>query len=391
MGDAVFALIAGPDAKTSPRPAWAALGLGACIGPMNGSVASSSALLGGVLTPKLQYLGPAQAIALVSASATIGVIVPPSLVLLLLGDAMMRAHTEAMQLSGRVSEQARIINTQDVFHAALLPALLLVLLWALLAWLNKRQAPAPTQKASLRQTAAALFSMLGIAALLAGVFSGVLLAVEAAATAALVMVLWAMVSGRMGRANYLRVLSDTVDLSGALMALLIGATVFSLVLRLFGTDRWISEFLLAAQLTPTLAAALVLLAVAACAWALDAFEMVFVVVPIVAPPLIVMLGDAQQVAVLLLFTLQMSFLVPPLGYAVMIARAKSPNALPISAIARALAPYLACQVLVLLMVFSLPRLVHGLDAANIATPDLSSEQVDDALESLVQQGRSAKP
>ena len=87
----------------------------------------------------------------------------------------------------------------------------------------------------------------------------------------------------------------------------------------------------------------------------------------------------------------MSFLVPPLGYAVMIARAKSPNALPTSAIARALAPYLACQVLVLVMVFSLPRLVHGLDAANIATPALSSEQVDDAIERLVQQGRSAKP
>ena len=328
---------------------------------------------------------------MVSASATIGVIVPPSLVLLLLGDAMMRAHTEAMQLSGRVSEQARIINTQDVFHAALVPALLLVLLWALLAWLNKPQAPAPTQKASLRQTAAALFSMLGIAALLTGVFSGVLLAVEAAATAALVMVLWAISSGRMGRANYRRVLSDTVNLSGALMALLIGATVFSLVLRLFGTDRWLSECLLASHLSPTLAAALVLLAVAACAWALDAFEMVFVVVPIVAPPLIVMLGDAQQVAVLLLFTLQMSFLVPPLGYAVMIARAQSPNALPTSAIARALAPYLACQVLVLLMVFSLPRLVHGLDAATVVTPALSSEQVDDAIESLLQQGRSARP
>jgi len=391
VGDAVFALIAGTESKASPRPAWAALSLGACVGPMNGSVASSSALLGGVLTPKLQYLGPAQAIALVSASATIGVVVPPSLVLLLLGDAMMRAHTEAMQLSGRVSEQARIINTQDVFHAALLPALLLVLLWALVAWFNKRQVPASTQKASLRQTAAALLSMSGIAALLAGVFSGVLLAVEAAATAALVMVLWAIASRRMGRASYRRVLSDTVNLSGALMALLIGATVFSLVLRLFGTDRWISECLLDSQLTPTWAAALVLLAVAACAWALDAFEMVFVVVPIVAPPLIVMLGDAQQVAVLLLFTLQMSFLVPPLGYAVMIARAQSPNALPTSAIARALAPYLACQVLVLLMVFSLPRLVHGLDAANIATPGLSSEQVDDAIESLVQQGRSAKP
>jgi len=391
VGDAVFAVMAGPDAKVSSRPVWAALILGACIGPMNGSVASSSALLGRALTPKLQYLGPAQAIALVSASATIGVVVPPSLVLLLLGDAMMQAHTEAMHLPGRVSEQARIINTQDVFHAALLPALLLVLLWALVAWFNKRQAPAPTQKASSPQTAAALFSMLGIAALLAGVFSGVLLAVEAAATGALAMVTWAIASRRMGRSDYHRVLSDTANLSGALFALLIGATVFSLVLRLFGTDRWISECLLASQLRPSLAAALVLLAVAACAWALDAFEMVFVVVPIVAPPLIVMLGDAQQVAVLLLFSLQMSFLVPPLGYAVMIARAQAPSTLLTSEIARALAPFLACQVLVLLMVFFLPRLVHSLDAANTATPALSTEQVDDAIESVIRQGRSAKP
>jgi TRAP-type mannitol/chloroaromatic compound transport system permease large subunit len=369
----------------------AALALGACVGPMNGSVASSSALLGGLLSTRVQYMGSARAVSLISAAATIGVVVPPSLVLLLLGDAMMRAHTEAMQLPGLVSEQTRIINTQDVFHAALLPALLLVLCWALLLWCLTRDERPPQEPPLAGASRVALVTILGICALLAGVFTGTLLAVEAAATAAMLMVAWAVLGQHPSRTHWAKLLSETLQLSGALMALLVGATVFSLVLRLYGTDRWLGQLMLSSPLPAHVTAALVLVLVGACALAMDAFEMVFVVVPLVAPPLIQMLGDAQQVAVLFLFTLQMSFLLPPLGYAVMIARARSPHTVSGGQLLRAVAPYVACQLLVLLVVFFEPAVVHGLDNKMTTPPTLTQDQVEDALEGLARGGRTSKP
>jgi len=121
---------------SGPSQSLAALGVGALLAPMNGSVASSSALLSRLVAPRLGHMLPARATVLISAAATVGVVVPPSLVLILLGDAMMRAHTEASNLPGFSATAAggiRIINTQDVLHAALIPAACVLLLWALVA------------------------------------------------------------------------------------------------------------------------------------------------------------------------------------------------------------------------------------------------------------------
>jgi TRAP-type mannitol/chloroaromatic compound transport system permease large subunit len=151
-------------------------------------------------------------------------------------------------------------------------------------------------------------------------------------------------------------LADTLKLSGALFALLVGATTFSLVFRVFGTDRWLNALLLGSTLAAVgVTAALVLLLVALCAWVLDAFEMIFVIVPIVAPALIARLGDAQQAAVLLLLVLQLSFLIPPMGYAVLMARSRS--GLPAISGRRllgALWPMLLVQVALTVVVFAFP-------------------------------------
>jgi TRAP-type mannitol/chloroaromatic compound transport system permease large subunit len=87
---------------------------------MNGSVASSSALLSRLVAPRMAHIDTARAVSIISVAATIGVVVPPSLVLLLLGDAMLMAHLEASRLPGYLQAGQRIINTQDVMHAALL-------------------------------------------------------------------------------------------------------------------------------------------------------------------------------------------------------------------------------------------------------------------------------
>jgi TRAP-type mannitol/chloroaromatic compound transport system permease large subunit len=373
----------------------AALAVGTLIAPMNGSVASSSALLSRLVAPRLASLETSKAVALISVAATIGVVVPPSLVLILLGDAMMRAHTEAGNLPGLTLATQRIINTQDVLHAALPPAATVLLLWALAAWVQDRRTPEKSaEPAPVKgQTAAALITAAAIILLLGGVFMGWFFAVEAAAAGGCLLVVVTLATRSLNRKQWAGVLNETLALSGALFALLVGATTFSLVFRVFGTDRWLADAVLSSPWPPAATAALVLLLVAACAWVLDAFEMIFVIVPIVAPLLIVQLGDAQQTAVLLLLVLQLSFVLPPMGYAVLMARSRS--GLPrvtTAALLRALAPFIAAQLCVAALVFVWPAASHLLDAAVPAAAAGSPVPSDaDIVRQMQEMDRQAAP
>jgi TRAP-type mannitol/chloroaromatic compound transport system permease large subunit len=139
-----------------------------------------------------------------------------------------------------------------------------------------------------------------------------------------------------------------------------------------------------------LTAALVLMLVALCAWVLDAFEMIFVIIPIVAPLLVVLLGDAQQTAVLFLLVLQLSFLMPPMGYAVMMARSRS--GLVNSSIwytLLALLPYILVQCTITSVVFLNPWTVHQLDAppAEVSAP-ISAEDLDQQMREMSEQPNS---
>lgn len=386
LADGILSVLVRAFRPVGGELALATLGVGALIAPMNGSVASTASLISRLVAPRLAHCDPAPAMALASAASTIGVVIPPSLVLILLGDAMMRAHTEAVNFSGSLLLQSRVINTQDLFNAALLPGLCVLLLWALVARWQGRGWKSPSPALGDECRVLALVAVGVIVLLLSGVFAGKLFAVEAAATGAVLLVLTAGVSRRFGWRDWQSVLGDALRLSGALMALLIGATVFSLVFRLFATDRWLSGILLNSPFPPWPTAAATLLLVGLCAWVLDAFEMIFVVLPIVAPPLIVMLGDARQVAVLLLLVLQLSFLVPPMGYAVMMTRSAMVPGLAARKMLKALAPYLALQMLVVVVVFLWPAMVHQLD-------HLEEPQVQDAEQSVIDKLRqmSEKP
>lgn len=377
--------------RTGAGAALAALGTGALLAPMNGSVASSSALLSRLVGPDLRHLAPERALALVAAAATIGVVVPPSLVLLLLGDAMMRAHTEASHWSGWTQAVTHIVNTQDVMHAALLPALGVWLLW--LAWglVGYRRQSTVRPACTPRQWGTALLTVLVVAGLLSGVFVGYLFAVEAAAAGALLLVLYAVLGRVLSLAQWRTVLQDSMALSGALLALLVGATVFSMVFRLWGTDARMAELLVHSGLPPGLAAAAILLAVALCAWVLDAFEMIFVVVPVLAPPFVYLLQDAQQAAVLLLLVLQLSFLLPPLGYAVMIVRAHQAQSASTATLFRVLAPFLLVQALAIGVVFACPQVVHGMDPPREDAAPLSDDEVTRLMMEQIDPASDAAP
>ena len=387
VADAMFSSLSCLFRRMGARDALAALGVGALIAPMNGSVASSSALLSRLVAPRLGQIDAALATVLISVSATIGVVVPPSLVLILLGDAMLRAHLEASNLPGFVLGAQRIINTRDVFNAALLPALCVLLLWAMLAGWQGRKNWHNSPVASVPYTQIAMFIVASsvILLLLGGVFMGQLFAVEAAATGGVLLMALTLATRALNWSQWRGVLADTMALSGALFALLVGASAFSLVFRLLGTDRWIADAVLASTLSPQATAALVLLAVALCAWVLDAFEIIFVIIPIVAPPLIAKLGDAQQTAVLLLLVLQLSFLIPPMGYAVLMARTRSGlPAVSTRAIWQSLWPFAIVQITLIATVFIAPWMVHQLDATVPAASQSAPASARD-LEKLMEE------
>ena len=359
----------------------AGLALGVLLAPMCGSVGAGVAMFSRTLHPHLAAAGfrEERNIALICVASTLGVVVPPSLVLILLGDAMMRAHTEATNLAGL---HDRIVNTQDVFHAALVPAGIFVALCTLvIAWqargAGEERAPRPTRRQWLT-AAGATFMILS---LLAGVALGYLYAVEAAATGGLFLVAHGLATRSLTREHLAAVLRDTIALTGALFALLVAANVFTLVERAFGTDRWLAQVFSGLGPHAVLAAGLGVIAV--CALVLDAFEMIFVVIPVVAPALLTRVPDAPWIAVLVLLILQASFLVPPFGYAVMTARSRLRTRLPTPVLMRAMLPFLGAQLVVLALTLAFPALLwrESVDLAP-ATPPADAQTLEQMLDTL---------
>lgn len=357
--------------RSGGAPAMATLGLGALLAPMNGSVGASVAMLSRSVAPRLEQRDtpPAESTALVCVASTLGVVIPPSLVLILLGDAMMRAHTEAANVT---KTMVRIVNTQDIFRGALMPAAMFLVLCLLVAWLLGRRHPARTtaEKPAALEWLTGIVAALFVIGLLAGVAAGYFYAVEAAAMGGTALLLFGWAGGGLRGGTFDKVLRDTMAVSGALFALFVAATTFTLVFRAFGSDRLLDAWVKLVPFGATGAALAVLAIFALSAFVLDAFEIVFVIVPIVMPPVLTRAPDAIWISVLALLALQASFLVPPTGYAVMMARSAMKQKAAVRPLVRALAPYLAAQLLVLALVVALPGLAHlaqpkGHDAAPV--------------------------
>jgi tripartite ATP-independent transporter DctM subunit len=344
--------------RTGAGASLSGLLLGALLAPMCGSVGGSAAMLTRTVNPLLQAEGiaTAKSAALLATSSTFGVVVPPSLVLILLGDAMLRAHTEAVNAT---HEAVRIINTQDVFRGALLPAGLLFALQLLLVWRTMRTAAVgivqPASNFSERMTAIA--TVLFVLGLLAGVALGYLYAVEAAATGAVVLFIYGLFSKTLNSEILANVLGETMAVTGALFALLIAATVFTMVLRAFETDRWVTTFLAGVGGSFYRPLLIVMCVLALCALVLDAFEMIFAVIPIVMPPLLMRVPNAAWAAVLTLLILQTSFLIPHVGYAVLVVRNRMAIPIDQAQFTKALWPYVLLQLAVVSLVLIFPGLI----------------------------------
>jgi TRAP-type mannitol/chloroaromatic compound transport system permease large subunit len=286
----------------------------------------------------------------------------------------------------------RVINTQDVFHGALVPAgLYLVACLVIAWWFNRGTTPdaaateADRVRPTAQQIAMAIVTLLAILILLGGVAAGYFYAVEAAAMGGFTLLVAGIAGGRLPLPVLNAVLRDVLELTGSLFFLLVAATTLTLVLRILGTDQLIAGRIAAIPGGPLAATAVVLLAIGLIALVLDAFEIIFVVVPLVAPPLLIRVDDARWVAVLILLTLQASFLNPLIGYAVMMTRTVLKERIAFAPLLRALSPYLVAQGALLIAVLLLPQLTHiGENAADRSRkpPVVSNEEIQRRLQEM---------
>jgi tripartite ATP-independent transporter DctM subunit len=369
-------------------PAVAGLSLGALLGPMSGSVGASVLALSRTVEPNLQAAGLPAALrqAIVAVASTLGVVVPPSLVLILLGDAMLSAHTIAVNATGRAD---RVINTQDVLRGAIVPSALFVVLILIVGWITSnrseeaRSAAVAFERPTKGDVALSVATVGFVALLLGGVAAGYVYAVEGAATGAFVLFMLGVLTRRINGKTLGPLLTESMVTTGTLFAPLLAATTFTLVLRALGTDKLVERWVVAMPGGDVVVAASILGAIFVLALVFDAFEIIFVAVPLVISPLLVRVHDAVWVSTLVLLTLQASFLLPPVGYALVMTRGVLGSKVPPMALMRALAPFLLAQVVVLALTLGFPGLVHLLEPPSTQARATGSPGVN--LESQLKQ------
>jgi tripartite ATP-independent transporter DctM subunit len=345
----------------------AVLLVGALLAASTGIVGATVVAMGLISLPTMLRHGycPRLASGAICASGTLGQIVPPSIVLVLLGDQLGNAYQQAQLKQGIFAPET--ISVGDLFAGALLPGLGLVglyLAYALwVAWRQPARAPAIRSGAprSLAGLAKAILPALSLILLVLGsILGGFATATEAAAVGAVGATVFAALYGQLGWARLREVGEQTVKVTAMVFAILLGAALFSLVFRGYGGDELVHEALTALPGGKWGAVVAVMLLMFLLGFVLDFIEIVFVVVPIVGPVLLALGVDPVWLGVMMAINLQTSFLTPPFGFALFYLRGVAPPGLATGDIYRGVLPFIGLQLLMLALVAAFPVLATGL-------------------------------
>lgn len=360
---------------------------------------------------------------LICASGTLGQIIPPSILLVLLGDQIGNTYLEAQQKAGNFAPAA--VSVGDLFAGALLPGLVLVALYATYLMFVLR--PARGAAAAPRETVPVrdilftfLPTMLLILAVLGSILAGVATATEAAglgAVGALLMAAFVSTGDRVMRGLLIAagmaalslvalriagldraaagtaasmvsifaasliaagmvaagfrlfrggmlggVLSETVKVSGMVFGIVIAASLLSLVFRGFGGDHIVSALMDNLPGGEFGALIVIMLVVFLLGFILEAVEIIYIVVPLLGPAILGSDISPVWFAVLLAMNLQTSFLTPPFGFALFYFRSVAPRSISTGAIYRGVIPFVLLQLVALGLLIAVPDLATWLPA-----------------------------
>ncbi|MGE0031814.1 MAG: TRAP transporter large permease subunit [Steroidobacteraceae bacterium] len=345
--------------------------VGALLAASTGIVGATVVTMGLLSLPAMLKSGydPRIASGTICASGTLGQVIPPSIILVLLGDVLSSAYQQAQLRAGNFAPQS--VSVGDLFAGALLPGLALVAMYILyllcVAWLQPHRMPPPppevlpvTGHSGWRVLRAMVAPLALIVAVLGSIIAGFATPTEAAAVGAAGALLLALLRRSLGLARLQDVMRGTVRLTSMVFIILLGASVFSLVFRGFGGDVLIHDLLSSLPGGPLGALAVVMLVMFLLGFIIDFIEIIYIVVAVVAPILLAMGMDPVWLGVVMAVNLQTSFLTPPFGFAIFYLRGVAPPTVRTADIYRGVIPFIVLQLAMLVVLWFWPRLVTWL-------------------------------
>jgi len=349
--------------------------VGTLLAAAKGVVGATTVTMGLIMLPAMLRFGydPRLAAGTVAATATLAQIFPPATVLVLLGDQLGNAYQAAQLAQGNFAP--RSVNVGDLFAGALLPGFALVALYLVyliaVAILRPRASPAlpPDPKAprgfalARRLIEVLIAPLLLILAVLGSILGGLATPTEAASIGAVGALLLAALRAGL-RGPLMPVVENTTQITAMIFLILIGATVFSLVFRALGGDAMVNRALTNLPGGTGGALLAVMLAMFLLGFVMDAFEIIFVVVPIVAPALLKMPGvDPVWLGIMMAVNLQTSYMHPPLGPTLFYLRGVAPPEITTRHIYVGIIPFVLIQLVALAVLWFVPQLATALPHA----------------------------
>lgn len=351
-------------------------GLGLAVMLVGTLMAASTGIVGAtVVTMGLLSLptmlrnnyAPSIATGTICAAGTLGQIIPPSIVLILLADVLSNAYQQAQLSMGIFSPKT--ISVGELFAGALMPGLVLVGLYmlylAVLAYIKPSSMP-PVEADEGEDVS--LFGLLGllagplllIVAVLGSILMGLATPTEAAAVGATGAMLLALKQRQLSVETLRAVVYQSARVSAMVFMILIGASLFSLVFRGYGGDEYVQSLLTNLPGGQAGALLVVMLVLFLLGFILDFIEITYVVIPIVGPVLLAMGIDPVWLGVMIAINLQTSFLTPPFGFSLFYLRGVAPPEIATSSIYKGVIPFIAIQLLMLGLLVLWPALATWL-------------------------------
>jgi len=345
--------------------------VGALMAASTGIVGATVVTMGLLSLPTMMRnnYDPSVATGSICAAGTLGQIIPPSIVLILLADVLSNAYQQAQLRMGIFSPET--ISVGELFAGALLPGLILVGLYMLYlmltAFFKPSAMPAAEQEPGEKVALLTLLNllvgpMLLIVAVLGSILTGMATPTEAAAVGATGAMLLALKQKQLSIETLRAVVYQSARISAMVFMILIGASLFSLVFRGYGGDEYVQSLLATLPGGQVVALLTVMLVLFLLGFILDFIEITYVVIPIVGPILLAMGINPVWLGVMIAINLQTSFLTPPFGFSLFYLRGVAPPEIPTTAIYRGVIPFIAIQLLMLGLLTLWPGLATWLPA-----------------------------
>ena len=344
--------------------------VGAMLAASTGVVGATVVTMGLISLPAMLRAGydPKLATGVICASGTLGQIIPPSTVLIFMGDMLSGINSQIQMAKGNFAPTP--VSVGDLFAGALFPGILLVSLYlgfvlfkAVTDPVSCPATPVPADEKAdlLREIAVALVPpLLLILAVLGSILGGIATPTEAASVGAVGAMVLAALRWRLSFTILKQTMIATATITSMVFVILLGASVFSVVFRMMGGDNLVHEFLSNLPGGPMAAVAVVMVIMFFLGFILDTFEIIFIVIPITAPVLLALDVDPIWLGVMVGVNLQTSFLTPPFGFALFYLRGVAPADLPTSAIYKGILPFVLLQIIAIAILFVFPQIVTWL-------------------------------